>query len=177
MEMEPKKNRKTYHYHQFGSEMAFIVLDSAINLAPSDPGQMAFLESALALPVSKRFTTYHVPLYPSVRSYDGSINIEERENWGPLFDKYNLTISFENHDHYYKRTKRMVNSVEDPHGTTYIGDGCWGAVARQGSGDPTRFYLEKIEATEHYLRVDITSNSTTVSATNLNGTVFDQTTV
>jgi len=34
---------------------------------------------------------YHVPLYPSHRSYNGALSLAGRLAWGPLFDKY---ISF-----------------------------------------------------------------------------------
>ncbi len=39
-----------------------------------------------------------------------------------------LKIGFENHDHGYKRTKRLKGGQEDVNGTLYIGDGCLGKL-------------------------------------------------
>jgi len=48
---------------------------------------------------------YHVPMWPSVRSESDSAVTATRAAWSPIFDKYQLHIGFENHDHSYKRTK------------------------------------------------------------------------
>lgn len=53
-----------------------------------------------------------------------------------------MKLSFENHDHSYKRTKRLKNNVEDVNGTVYLGDGCLGVDARPRSDAGLRWYEE-----------------------------------
>lgn len=69
-------------------------------------------------------------MYPSFRPYGDEPSSGLRDSWLPYFDQYNLTFGFENHDHAYKRTKPMRNSVPDPTGTIYVGDGAWGVPPR-----------------------------------------------
>lgn len=43
----------------------------------------------------------------------------------PLFEEYELTAAFENHDHTYKRTHRIRDGWWIPRGVLYLGDGAW----------------------------------------------------
>lgn len=47
---------------------------------------------------------YHVPAYPSARSFTGRTQSMIRKHWVPLFEKSTMNLAFENHDHAYKRT-------------------------------------------------------------------------
>ena len=44
----------------------------------------------------------------------------------PLFDKYNLTVAFEHHEHCLKRSKPIKNDKIASNGTVYLGDGALG---------------------------------------------------
>lgn len=71
---------------------------------------MTWLEDKLSVNNRpNKLAVYHVPLYPSFRPYDTALSAEMREKWGPVFDKYSLTVALENHDHDYKRTKPLKN--------------------------------------------------------------------
>ena len=100
------------------------------------------------------FAIYRVPMYPSHRDFKGSRSVPLREHWLPIFDEHWLAAAFENHDHMFKRTKRMMNSVHHPEGTLYIGDGAFGRDPRLGAQalaleDPAE--LERLGLTENYL--------------------------
>jgi len=51
-----------------------------------------------------------------------------REHIVPIFDKYNVTIAFENHNHNLKRTHPLRNGEISETGTIYLGEGSWGAL-------------------------------------------------
>ncbi|MFP4171317.1 MAG: hypothetical protein ACLFV4_00245 [Candidatus Hydrogenedentota bacterium] len=69
------------------------------------------------------FPNYHVPAYPSHRSYDGGVQTQVRENWVPLFEGNNVQVAFENHDHAYKRTYPIRDGEISSGGIVYLGDG------------------------------------------------------
>ena len=55
----------------------------------------------------------HVPCYPSYRVPEGKggkfgTGEEQRKNWVPLFDKHNIDLVLEHHDHTFKRTIRCA---------------------------------------------------------------------
>src|SRR5690606_5922188 len=65
---------------------------------------------------------------------------DRRHHFVPLFEKYNVDIVTESHDHALKRTLPIREGGPHEHGITYIGDGGLGVPLR--SPDPTRWYLQ-----------------------------------
>lgn len=75
------------------------------------------------------FPVYHVPAFPSVRSFSNQTSAAIRRNWVPLFERFGIKVAFEHHDHAYKRTVPIREEAIDPErGIVYFGDGAWGAV-------------------------------------------------
>ena len=76
----------------------------------------------------------HVPCYPSYRVPEGKggkfgTGEEQRKNWVPLFDKHNIDLVLEHHDHTFKRTHPMRGGeVDERTGIVYLGDGSWGKL-------------------------------------------------
>ena len=67
-----------------------------------------------------KFAVYHHPAYSSAPRRD---NIEVREIWGALFDRYHVDMALQGHDHGYLRTKpmRAGQAVSSPaEGTVYV---------------------------------------------------------
>ncbi len=161
-----------YWAHQFGAHLGFIILDTG-HLVPHED-QVDFLEEKLlayqALPF--RVAMYHVPLYPSHRDFEGSRSVAGREHWLPLFDKHNLSVGFENHDHTFKRTKRLRNNELDPEGTLYIGDGNAGVFPR--IPEEGRWYMEKVSRDSHFWVIDVNADEMHLRALDRNGEVFDE---
>lgn len=119
-----------------------------------------------------RFAAYHVPLYPSHRDYDGAYSVYGRTHWAPLFDRFRLSTAFENHDHTFKRSKRLRAGAVDDAGTLYLGDGAWGRGGREIDLTP-RWYLDKAGATRHVWVVDVTKQGVVYRAFDVQGKVFD----
>lgn len=132
-----------------------IVLDSGHTL-PHDGDQAAWLDATLAEYAGLRNTiaVYHAPLYPSHRDFDDFRAEAGRKHWLPLFDKYNLRVALENHDHTFKRTKVLKNNEVAEEGTVYLGDGSFGVNPRSVP-EPDRWYLEKASGTPHFWLVNI----------------------
>src|SRR4030095_9545336 len=51
-----------------------------------------------------------------------------RKHWVPLFEKYRVPVVLEHHDHTFKRTKPLLNGLENDNGVLYLGDGSWGRI-------------------------------------------------
>ncbi|WP_160168329.1 phytase [Novipirellula maiorica] len=72
--------------------------------------------------------TFHHPIYSSKRGRD---NLELRDLWQPIFDKYKVDLVLNGHDHTYARTRLMAHKSEqnvpagvraksDVSGTVYV---------------------------------------------------------
>jgi hypothetical protein len=119
---------------------------------------------------------YHMPLYPSVRSYDDTYSKGLRKAWVPLFDEYHLDIAFENHDHAYKRTYPLYNGKTVANaqlGTTYLGDGSLGVPPRKPAQLHKRDYLVEAERENFFFFMTLTPRNVTISAINDRGVEFD----
>jgi len=119
--------------------------------------------------------TYHVPLYPSHRDYEGSASKAGREYWLPLFDEFALTVGLEHHDHTFKRSKPLRNNAVAEGGTIYLGDGCMGMPAR--SVQRSMWYLEKTEMKRHFWLIELSNEALRADAIDINGDVFDTVTL
>lgn len=164
----------TYFARRFGRNLALFVLDSG-HIVPHEGAQTEWLERALAEHRDARFTAavYHVPLYPSSRSYEGGGSVAGREHWLPVFDRHRLTVAFENHDHTYKRTSLLRgNRVVDEDGTLYLGDGCWGRPPRSVTYGG-RWYLKRSGPVLHFWAVEVSTDGMVYRAIDDHGRVFD----
>lgn len=127
---------KSFFKRQFGPLLTLFVLDSGH--VASHVSQVDWLNQELAAAgtVPYRAAIYHVPLYPSHRDFMGFHSDQGREHWAPVFDRHQLTVAFENHDHTFKRSHFIKNGerVGDAEGTLYLGDGCWGKRSPSGGG-------------------------------------------
>jgi acid phosphatase type 7 len=90
-----------------------------------------------------RFAQYHYAIRPHTRA-KGEQN-KQLENWAQLFYDYGVKLVMESDAHVVKlthplRPSRETGSEEgfirdDLNGTTYIGEGCWGAPLRINNDD------------------------------------------
>ncbi len=152
----------------FGSYMSIFLLDSS-HTHPVGGTQTAWLAQALRerKEIPNKFAIYHVPAYPSVHSLSEEVGTEIRKCWVPLFEKYNLTAAFENHEHTYKRTYPLINGKIVEKGVIYIGDGSWAVEKpRRLRRRNNKWYLIKAETTRNFLHVTVTPEGRTVKAIN-----------
>eukprot|EP00759_Apiculatamorpha_spiralis_P051407 PhF_6_TR5219/c0_g1_i1/m.7531 len=158
----------TAHAHIIGDSIGIVALDSGVSSSVSS--QNAILESTLSnWAANKRmtFAAYHVPAFPSYRSYTDPISQLVRENWPPIFERTNLSLALEHHDHMYKRTYPISKLSKVPAGSTtrgvvYVGDGSIG-VYDGSRGDDTRWYLDKKISSDYMLEVVVFPSNRTMS--------------
>jgi acid phosphatase type 7 len=163
---------RTYFDLQFGPNLAIIALDSGHVIPHAD--QTGWLSDTLAKyeHVPHRFAVYHVPLYPSHRPYDGDYSVRGRELWGPIFDQYNLTGAFENHDHTLKRTHPIKGNAIAEDGIVYLGDGSMGRDPRP-VGEERRWYEALAKSVYHFWVVDVSADGVSYQAIDENGDTQD----
>jgi hypothetical protein len=89
----------------------------------------------------------HVPSYPSYRSFDVT-GVESRKHWVPLFEKHNVDVVLEHHDHTFKRTHPLKDGLLNKNGLMYLGDGSWGALRALHESEP-RPYLARASSNYH----------------------------
>jgi hypothetical protein len=175
----PLPTRRGYAALDFGNYLSLILLDSG-HTTPVDGEQTRWLAASLAsrVRVPHVLPFYHVPAYPSFRAdfqgWSGVISRQIQTNWCPVFDKFNLPLVFEHHDHTFKRTFPLRNSVVHKRGTVYLGDGCWAVTPRQPKMDLAGAYLAKSAAVRHFYVVTLYQDSRHVLAVDEGGNVFDE---
>ncbi len=166
-------HERSYCTRTFGKNVAMFLLDSG-HISPHGGEQAAWLDAQLLAQrkVPNKFAVYHVPLYPSVRAFDGGGSVQGRQAWLPIFDQHHLTTAFEHHDHAFKRTPLLRENKSDPHGTLYLGDGCWGMAARKVDAE-RRWYEAKAASLQHFWCVDVNRSKVEYRAVDKTGQVFD----
>ena len=164
---------KSYFTRDLGPNAHVVVLDTGHITPHAD--QVDFLRASLKAAEKRPFTfgVYHVPLYPSHRSFEDGRSVNGRTLWQPLFDEFKLSIGFEHHDHTFKRTKPIRANQVDPAGTTYLGDGSMGVMVRS-IDNKDAWYLEKAESKAHFWVVDIAADKVHCTAVDHLGAVFDE---
>ncbi len=146
-----------YNVLDFGTYMSLIILDSG-HTNPVQGSQTDWLKKVFAVRphVPHKFAIYHVPAYPSYRSYNAPISRAIRKNWVPLFEQYGLTAAFENNDHTYKRTHPILRGKSQEKGILYLGDGAWSVdPVRKPKTPKQAWYLAKSVSTQHFILVTI----------------------
>lgn len=86
----------------------------SLNSNEQQDKQVPWLENVLANnPNRWTVITFHHPIYSTKTGRD---NPELRQLWQPLFDKYQVDLVLQGHDHTYGRTKLMTSSDNVPEG-------------------------------------------------------------
>ncbi len=119
----------------FGDYLSLVLLDTG-HVAPIGGEQAAWLDKTLAARAdfSNLIVCNHVPAYPSFRPLTGlagklGTGEGNREHWVPLFERHNVDLVLEHHDHTFKRTHPLRDGhVDEARGILYLGDGSWGRL-------------------------------------------------
>ncbi len=164
----------SYATMDFGDYLSFVLLDSGH--LESHESQVDWLKQVLAArqDVPHLFTAYHVPAYPSHRDFDGKYSELARRYWVPVFEEYGVDVSFEHHDHTYKRTHVMKGGKPDADGVLYMGDGAWGQKPREVATPEERPYLVKSASASHVIRVTLDGDKRSFVAVDVDGNVIDR---
>ena len=123
---------RTFATLDFGDYLSLVLLDTG-HVSPIAGEQTDWLERTLRSREDRPhlIVVNHVPAYPSYRSTgdeseNGGTGQANRKHWVPLFEKHNVSIVLEHHDHTFKRTRPLLGGLVDKRGIIYLGDGSWG---------------------------------------------------
>ncbi|MCC5805916.1 MAG: metallophosphoesterase family protein [Opitutales bacterium] len=163
-----------FGYLDFGDYLRLIILDSG-HTNPVEGLQTEWLRARLGEPRSPRHVVpvYHVPAYPSVRTFSYPLSEDVRRHWVPLFENHGVRVVFENHDHAYKRTFPIRRGMVDFDGIVYLGDGSWGVETRTPSAPRHRWYLVETAALHHGIIADIDENEIEITVLGTDNAVID----
>jgi acid phosphatase type 7 len=133
----------TYAALDFGDYLSLVLLDTG-HIAPIAGEQTDWLDRTLRERAERPhlIVVNHVPAYPSYRPPDGAdgTGAGNRRHWVPLFEKHNVDVVLEHHDHTFKRTHPLRDGHIDRDGIVYLGDGSWGQLRAPNSPE-SRPYL------------------------------------
>ena len=146
---------KTFGVLDIGDYLSLVLLDTG-HIAPIGGEQADWLATTLADRQSKPhlIVANHVPAYPSFRAPDVATSDkpatgeEQRRFWSPLFEKFNVDVVLEHHDHTFKRTHPLTGGLKDKNGVIYLGDGSWGKL-RIPKKSELRPYLATVSEAYH----------------------------
>jgi len=166
----PENGGDTERYYAFTYASArILVLDSnAYSFALTD--QTAWIERELIAArqdpgIRHIFVVMHHPPF-SISLHGG--NIDLRERWTPLFEKYQVSAVFSGHDHVYSRAEH--------NGIHYFVSGGGGAplYPKRAKSNPIDVEaVKKFERVLHYLRVNVTGNRIEVTGVRADGTIIE----
>lgn len=127
-------------------------------------------------PVRVGDSGYHVPAYPSHRLFDGPQSKRVRELWVPLFEQHHVDVVFENHDHTYKRTHRILAGKVDAAGVLCVADRAWGVPPRKIKTEPAEetWYLDETNSVHHFILVTLEGDKRELTMMDDEGKVFDR---
>ena len=144
---------ETYGVLDFGDYLSLVLLDTG-HIAPIGGEQTSWLAKTLAERQDRPhlIVANHVPAYPSYRAPDNNsgsgTGYDQRVHWSPLFEKFNVDVVLEHHDHTFKRTHPLKGGHIDKNGVIYLGDGSWGKL-RVPKTPEERPYLATVSEAYH----------------------------
>lgn len=146
----------SYAALDFGDYLSLVLLDTG-HVSPIGGAQADWLGGALAERQDRPhlIVANHVPAYPSYRAPTGSgvmglfgTGDGNRRFWCPQFERYNVDVVLEHHDHTFKRTHPLKDGRPDKNGVLYLGDGSWGML-RAPVAPEKRPYLATVGRAYH----------------------------
>ncbi len=149
---------KGYGALDFGDYLSVFVLDTE-HSNPAIRGndmQTMWLEDALSRREDMKhiIASHHLTAYPSHRDKNAARETRIRQHWHPLFERYDVGLVFENHDHTYHRTHYIRDGNINPWGVKYLGAGNWGTSTRDVWNPNTTWYLEEAFGTVYKAGID-----------------------
>ncbi|HZD43116.1 MAG TPA: metallophosphoesterase family protein [Methanomicrobiales archaeon] len=161
----------------YGPDLHLIVLDTSGDMAGVERD---WLEQDLAAHNNStwKLVFFHAPAFSGGGEHGSTPEVQK--DWVPLFDKYQVDLVVNSHDHDYERTYPINLSVSEKspvsgsnHGTTYVVSGGWGAPLYEGHAG--WWSAKGPESITHFTLVDLEeSGSLRLKAIDKNGNIFDE---
>ncbi len=173
----PEELKETVYYIDYQG-VRFISLNSSQMQAE----QAAWLEQVLANNPNKwTVATYHHPLFSASSGRD---NQKLRELWKPLFDKYQVDIALQGHDHTYARGRVSPTSnnvvdgmnTRDETGTVYVVSVSGGKMYELKPDAWNRYEAERDRAAENtqlFQVIHVDNDTLAYEAYTATGTLYD----
>jgi hypothetical protein len=147
-------SEKTFGVLDIGDYLSLVLLDTG-HIEPIGGEQADWLSQTLADRQERPhlMVANHVPAYPSYRAAQNSngkpgAGEDQRRFWSPLFEKFNVDVVLEHHDHTFKRTHPLTGGHIDKNGVVYLGDGSWGRLRAPKKGED-RPYIATVSEAYH----------------------------
>ena len=166
-------NAERFYSFDFGP-VHFIALDTEAAFLSSTrrQEQLAWLTEDLQTSQGRpwRIAFFHRPPYSSGTEHGSDLAI--RQAFGPLFERYNVQVVLNGHEHSFERTVPVRASSDlDLQAVTYIITGAAGAgLYPIGRSSFTAFS----RSIHHYVRGVISPSDLTIEAVGTNGAVLDR---
>jgi len=154
-----------YSFKAPNEKVRFFMLDSTYPV----PEQIEWLEGALKDSNDAwKIAVFHHPLYSSGGRHGSDLTL--RGVLEPLFIRYDVSVAFSGHDHFYERIKPQ-------HGIVYFVAGSGGQLAA-GDIDPRSPLTAKgFDTQQAFLAVEIAGDTMSFNAITRDGTIVDSGTV
>ena len=147
----------SYATLDFGDYLSLVLMDTG-HTAKIAGDQTDWLDEALKERTERPhlIVVQHVPCYPSFRPAEApagttkqsGTGAEQRTHWVPLYEKHNVDLVLEHHDHTFKRTHPLKGGLKDKNGILYLGDGSWGQL-RSAAKSEDRSYIAHASTSYH----------------------------
>lgn len=147
----------------------FVVMNTELSQATLDEQALWLDEDLASTDKQWKIIMFHQGPYGSIYS-----NLKVQAGWVPIFDKHQVDLVLNGHDHVYMRSYLMKGGeISEDGGTRYV---IGGSSGPKFYGLTERFWQEKIYAeTENiYTAVEITPDTLTVVATTVDGLEIDR---
>jgi len=146
-------------------KVRFFMLDSTYPV----PEQIAWLEKELHdTNEDWKIAVFHHPLYSSGGRHGSDLKL--REILEPLFVKYNVSVAFTGHDHFYERVKPQ-------HGIVHFVVGSGGQLAIGDIDKRSTITAKGFDTDNVFLAVEIAGDTMTFNAVSSSGTIVDSGTI
>jgi hypothetical protein len=158
------------YHHLLGGDLASLNTFNDLKLVcnPAEIGAMDSMMKKNQATTRWQLVQYHIPMISQGTKY------ENREDlircWAPLFQKWGVDIVSESHAHILKTTFPIIVDTlnrgniirNDSLGTTYIGEGAWGAPLRKMK--PAKEYIKNQQSTHGFHILQISRDRIQITA-------------
>ncbi|HJQ96963.1 MAG TPA: metallophosphoesterase [Candidatus Polarisedimenticolaceae bacterium] len=150
-----------YSFKAPNESVRFFMLDSTYPV----PDQITWLEKELAdAKEDWKIACFHHPIYSSGGRHGSDLKL--RESLEPLFIKYNVSVAFTGHDHFYERIKPQ-------HGIVYYVVGSGGQLAIGDIAKNSPLTAKGFDTDNAFLAVEIQGDKMYFNAISTPGTIVD----
>ena len=175
----PEEDRGRYYSFDWGN-VHFIALDSNTPLEKAATGSksgkmLEWLEKDLQQSGQFwRIPYFHHPPYATGPNERDPLSGLARQWMVPIFDRHEVELVFNGHEHSYQRSRPIRNnSIAEPGmGTVYITTGGGGAWLYQVGTAP---FLATGESCFHYVRAEVNGYRMTLETVRVDGAIIDRT--